>query len=456
VIRRYTLLGGAIALMMAVLYAIWRSAAPELPAWPMLLAGLALASLFSWITTRADARDLRRLQKLVDALSARDYGTRARLHRPGAIGALGRSLDTLADGLSMSEQKKRSRKDRLRTILDAMAEAVMVTDADGHITLSNEVLADLIGFDPEGKTAVEAIRHPDFRRAVEDAQQGFSAVLEIELDGLLEGGRRTLRASVSPLRNHQGIVAVFYDITAEREADRVRRDFVANAGHELRTPLTAIRGFAETLRDGAIRDPESAKGFLDVILRHAQRLQALVDDLADLSRFEGEELELDLEPVGAGALLDQVVRGLESQSKAKGLTVICLGLDDAPTVLAEPRALEQVLMNLVDNAIKYTPEGGEVRVEVAPEEEDVFIEVANTGPGISSKHLPRVFERFYRVDAGRSRELGGTGLGLSIVKHLVSKIGAEINVDSSDGWTRFQLSIPRADSPESDTRVSPS
>jgi two-component system phosphate regulon sensor histidine kinase PhoR len=138
------------------------------------------------------------------------------------------------------------------------------------------------------------------------------------------------------------------------------------------------------------------------------------------------------------------------------LKVICVGLDDAPTVLAEPRALEQVLVNLVDNAIKYTPDGGEVRVEVAPEGEDVFIEVANTGPGISSKHLPRVFERFYRVDAGRSRELGGTGLGLSIVKHLVSKIGAEINVDSSDGWTRFQLSIPRADSPKSDTRVSPS
>jgi two-component system phosphate regulon sensor histidine kinase PhoR len=454
VIRRYTLLGGAIALMMAVLYAIWRSVAPSWPTWSVLMAGLALASLVSWLVARDDARDLRRLQKLVDALSERDFGVRARLQRPGTIGSLGRSLDALADRLSTSEQKKRSRKDRLRTILDAMAEAVMVTDAGGHITLSNEVLADLIGFDPEGKTAVEAIRHPDFRRAVEDAQQGFSGVLELELDGLLRSGPHILRASVSPLRNHQGIVAVFYDITAEREADRVRRDFVANAGHELRTPLTAIRGFAETLRDGAIRDPETAKGFLDVILRHAQRLQALVDDLADLSRFEGEELELDLEPVGAGALLDQVVRGLESQSKAKHLKVVCSGLDDAPPVLADERALEQVLVNLVDNAIKYTPEGGEVRVEVAPEGNDLFIEVANTGPGISSKHLPRVFERFYRVDAGRSRELGGTGLGLSIVKHLVSKLGAEINVDSSDGWTRFQLSIPRADSPKSDTRVS--
>ena len=332
----------------------------------------------------------------------------------------------------------------------------MVTDSRGRITLSNEVLTDLVGFDAEGKTATEAIRHPDFHRAIEEAQEGFSGVLEFEIDRVGRTPRRVLRASVSPLRHQQGVVTVFHDMTAERDADRVRRDFVANAGHELRTPLTAIRGFSETLREGAIDDPESARGFLDVIVRHARRLQALVDDLADLSRFEGEELELELKPIAAGAVLDEVVRGLESQSKAKGLKVVCSGLDDAPPVLAEHRALEQVLVNLVDNAIKYTPGGGEVRIQVAPEDGDVLIEVANTGPGIPTKHLPRVFERFYRVDAGRSRELGGTGLGLSIVKHLVAKIGGEINVDSDEGWTRFQLCVPRADSPKSDTRVSPS
>ena len=353
-------------------------------------------------------------------------------------------------------KKKRTRKDRLQTILDAMAEAVMVTDSGGRITLTNEVLTDLVGFNPEGKTAVEAIRHPDFHRAIEDAQQGFSGLLEIEIDRVDGSTRRVVRASVSPLRSQRGVVSVFHDVTAERVADQVRRDFVANASHELRTPLTAIRGFAETLREGAIEDPESARGFLEVILRHTRRLQALVDDLADLSRFEGEELELELGPVAAGALVDEVVRGLESQAKAKDLKVVCSGLDDAPPVMAEQRALEQVLVNLVDNAIKYTPQGGEVRIDLAAEGSDVFVEVANSGTGIPSKHLPRVFERFYRVDAGRSRELGGTGLGLSIVKHLVAKIGGEINVDSSDGWTRFQLCVPRADSPKSDTRVSPS
>ena len=441
--------------MMPTLYAFSRAVAPAVPAWAVVVGGVALGCLVGWLASRRDALDTQRLQQVVEALAERNFESRARLLSLGQIGDLGRSLDSLAERLSTSDKKKRSRKDRLRTILDAMAEAVMVTDSRGYITLTNEVLSDLVGFDAEGKTATEAIRHPDFHRAIEEAQEGFSSVLEIEIDGVGGRPRRVLLASVSPLRSRQGVVTVFHDVTVERTADQVRRDFVANAGHELRTPLTAIRGFAETLREGAIHDPESAQGFLDVIVRHARRLQSLVDDLADLSRFEGEELELELTPVSAGALVDQVVRGLEAQSKAKGLTVVCSGLDDAPSVMTEERALEQVLVNLVDNAIKYTPEGGEVRVDVAAKDRDVLIEIANTGPGISAKHLPRVFERFYRVDAGRSRELGGTGLGLSIVKHLVAKIGGGITVDSEGGWTRFRLLVPRADSPKSDTYVSP-
>ncbi|MGB8328747.1 MAG: ATP-binding protein [Polyangiales bacterium] len=454
--RKYTLLGGTIALMVGAMYVLWYASSPNAPRWAIVVGGVVLGCVVGWAASRRDALDTQRLQRLVDALTERNYAKRARLNRPGAFGELGRSLDALAERLSTSELKKRSRKDRLQTILDAMAEAVMVTDASGHIALTNEVLTELVGFNPEGKTAVEAIRHPDFHRAIEDAQRGVSGLLEIELDGVGGSPRRFVRASVSPLRNRQGVVTVFHDVTAQRVADQVRRDFVANAGHELRTPLTAIRGFAETLREGAINDPASAQGFLDVILRHTRRLQALVDDLADLSRFAGVDLELTLAPVAAGPLLDEVVRGLEAQSNAKRLKVARVGLDDAPLVLAEERALEQILVNLVDNAIKYTPEGGEVRVALTAEEQQVLIEIANSGPGIPAKHLPRIFERFYRVDAGRSRALGGTGLGLSIVKHLVTKIGGAISVDSRDGWTRFQLRIPYANRPESDTPMSPS
>lgn len=448
------MLGGAIALIMALAYAFRESLAPGVPDWAVVLGGVALGSAFGWAVSLRDTLDVRRLQRLVERLTERSYEDRARIRRIGQIPDLGRAIDSLAERLSASEEKKHRREDRLQTILDAMAEAVMVTDADGRITLTNEVLTELVGFNAEGKTATEAIRHPDLRQTIEDAQLGLSGLLEISFDGVGGSPRRVLRASVSPLPNQRGVVTVFHDVTAERVADRVRRDFVANAGHELRTPLTAIRGFAETLREGGIDDPDSARGFVDVILRHTNRLQALVDDLADLSRFEGPELELDLRPVSAGTLLDEVLRGLESQSKAKRLTVTSTGLSDAPPVMAEERALEQVLVNLVDNAIKYTPEGGDVRIEVTPEEGEVVIEVANSGPGIPPKHLSRVFERFYRVDAGRSRELGGTGLGLSIVKHLVAKIGGRISVHSGGGWTRFQLVVPRPDSPKSDTDVS--
>jgi two-component system phosphate regulon sensor histidine kinase PhoR len=454
VVRRYTLLGGAIALSAALLFVFREAIAPEAPDWALLLCGVALGSAVAWVISLQDALDTNRLQRLVEELTARNYGRRTRIRRRGAIPDLGRAIDALAERLSASEESKHRREDRLRTILDAMAEAVMVTDADGRITLTNKVLAELVGFSAEGKTATEAIRHPDLRQAIEDAQLGLPQQLEISIGGATGADGRVLRASVSPLQNHRGVVTVFHDVTAERAAERVRRDFVANAGHELRTPLTAIRGFAETLRDGGIDDPTAAREFLDVILRHTKRLQSLVDDLADLSRFEGAGLELELKPVLAGELVDEVVRGLEAQSKAKQLSVTLTGLADAPAVITDERALEQVLVNLVDNAIKYTPEGGEVRIRVLAEEEALLIEVSNSGPGIPAKHLPRVFERFYRVDAGRSRELGGTGLGLSIVKHLVVKLGGQIRVQSEGGWTSFALRLPRVDSPKSDTAPS--
>jgi two-component system phosphate regulon sensor histidine kinase PhoR len=453
VIRRYTVLGGFVALIVAGLYAYWQAIAPGARSWVIIAIGVVIGAVAGWLVSRRDMRDIERLQGVVDAMVGGDFGARVRMRRPGPLGHLGRSLDVLGERLSLSERKKHSRKERLGTILDAMSEAVLVTDSGGRITLSNEVLRRWVGLDVEGKTAVEAIRHPDFHLAIESAQRGISSVLEISLDDV-DGGRRALRASVAPLENRRGVVSVLSDVTAEREADRVRRDFVANAGHELRTPLTAIRGFTETLRQSALDDPEAAHEFLDIILRHTKRLQTLVDDLADLSRLEGEELKLDLGPVAPGALLDEVVRGLEAQARAKDLRMACSGLEKAPSVLAEQRALEQVLVNLVDNAIKYTPRGGEIRISITDEANGIVIEVANTGLGIPPKHLHRIFERFYRVDAGRSRELGGTGLGLSIVKHLVAKLGGAITVDSREGWTRFRLRLRRPDSPESDTRLS--
>ena len=365
-------------------------------------------------------------------------------------------VQTLRAEVRASEKAQRRQSERLRAILDAMSEAVLVTDAEGHIVLSNQVIKDLVGPDVEQKTAVEAIPHPDFHDALARSQEGVSSSLEFEIEAASGATPRALRVSVSPLRKRRGVVSVLYDVTQERAVERVRRDFVANAGHELRTPLTAIRGFAETLRSGAYSDPESAEHFLDVILRHTARLQTLVNDLAELSRFEGEELRLQRDTISPGAIIDEVVAGLEAHATAKNLQIGVTG-DSGGTVVADARALEQVLINLVDNAIKYTPEGGEVRITVHDRPDRMAVDVMNTGPGIPEEQLARVFERFYRVDAGRSRELGGTGLGLSIVKHLLASMGGEIHVESEQGsWTRFELSLPKLDSPKSDTVVSQS
>lgn len=453
-IRRYSLFGGVVALAALGLYLYWRAATPGVPSWVLALVAAALGALGGWMMSRRDTEDIRRLRGVVESMVEGHFAKRSRIRRSGDLGRLGRSVDALGERLAVGEVQEHSRQERLRTILDAMNEAVLVTDSHGRIALHNEVLKELVGGDVVGKTAVEAIRHPNFHRALEEAQRGVRTVLEIEMRDVDGRKGKSLRASVSPLPDRRGIVGVFHDITAEREAERVRRDFVANASHELRTPLTAIRGFAETLREGAIQDPEVAKGFLDVILRHTKRLQALVSDLADLSRLEGKDMELDLHPVAPEKLISTVVEGLAAQSRAKGLKVALPEPGVTFLVRAEERALEQVLVNLIDNAIKYTPDGGEIRIAVGRDAGQVLIEVANTGPGIPPKHLPRVFERFYRVDAGRSRELGGTGLGLSIVKHLVAKMGGQIGAQSNDGWTRFQVRLAEALRPDSDTSLS--
>jgi two-component system phosphate regulon sensor histidine kinase PhoR len=250
---------------------------------------------------------------------------------------------------------------------------------------------------------------------------------------------------VAPLPGKTGVVGVLHDVTRQKLVDRVRRDFVANASHELRTPLTAIRGFAETLKAGAIHDPDSADRFVDVILRHTLRLQALVNDLVALSRAESPEQEYELAPLDLGEAVRDVIKGLEAQARQRGIDVSIEGIEGLPPVVANHRALDQVLVNLVDNAIKYTPEGGRIAMHAEVEPEWITFEIENSGPGIPPDQLGRIFERFYRVDAGRSREAGGTGLGLSIVRHLVARMGGTIEAQSLPGqWTRFRLRLGRA------------
>ncbi len=389
---------------------------------------LLLGVAMTWVFSRTLVAPVRELTEVANALARGDLHARTRSERPDELGDIGRAIDGMADELDARHRSLRAEEARLRVVLDSMGEAVFVTDRRGVIAVTNAALDRIVGPGAAGRTVPEVIRHPELNQAVSAARNG--ATTGVEFETVVQSERRALDALVAPLPMGAGVVGVLHDVTKLKHTDRVRRDFVANASHELRTPLTAIRGYAETARSALDADPEAAKRFLDVILRHALRLQSLVDDLVSLSRAESPEQRFELGTLDAAAVVVEVARGLEGQAREKGQTLV-LDVPDAPA-LAETneRALDQILVNLVDNAIKYTPRGGTIRVGVAATPDHVSIDVRDTGPGIPPEHHERIFERFYRVDPGRSRDLGGTGLGLSIVKHLAARIGAQVKVES--------------------------
>jgi len=242
---------------------------------------------------------------------------------------------------------------------------------------------------------------------------------------------------------HRGLLAVFVDVSETRRLETLRKDFVANVSHELRTPITAVRSAVDTLRLTLTGDPAASERFVDIIDRNAQRLGALVEDLLDLSRIESKDYRPEAKPVSLRVVSDQAVTLLRARIEEKKLDVANEIAADLPPARADRRALGQVFTNLLDNAVKYCAAGAAVRLRAKKAEAGLRIEIADTGPGIEPRNLPRLFERFYRVDSGRSRDMGGTGLGLSIVKHLVETMGGTIGVDSTPGrGSTFWFTLP--------------
>ncbi len=348
----------------------------------------------------------------------------------------------MADELSARLREVREEEGRLVTVLDSMAEAVFVTDPSGTIAVTNQGLDALLGAGLAGRSVVDAIDSAAIHEAVWTAMGGQPTALEVELGE--KDHAITLAAHVAPLPDDRGVVAVLHDISDLKRADKIRRDFVANASHELRTPLTAIRGFAETLRDGAANDPDVARRFLDTILRHTTRLQRVVDDLLALSRAESSDQEFELGPTDVAAVVRDATRYLEANAQQKQIEVRLEGFDDLPVAWANEVAVDHVMVNLLDNAVKYTPSGGCVTVRASHDPSHVVVVVSDTGPGIPRSKRDRIFERFYRIDKGRARDQGGTGLGLSIVKHLVQRMNGTIEVENEPGrGATFRVTMSR-------------
>ncbi len=403
----------------------------------VLIAFLAAALGAAFTTLRA-RQTIRAVTRTAESIAAGDHAARVPGDTDGDLGRLGEALNHVAKDLSGSIAALRAERDLLAGILDGMGEGVLLVGRDERIVLANQALRGmaLIGDDAVGRLVLEAIRNAALKEALDEARAGGEPFArEIEL-GRVPPRRLLVRASRLPAQDGsskpRGVIAVFHDVTDLRRLETIRTDFVANVSHELRTPVTAISIAAETLLGGALADPADAAEFVGVIDRHAVRLRHLVDDLLDLSKLEAKGYRLALADLDLGAVIAHTAALLEEPARKKRMSVRIEPMADLE-VRADRRALEQVVMNLLENAIKYAGEGAHVALRATMRGDHVELAVADDGVGIPAAHLGRLFERFYRVDAGRSRELGGTGLGLSIVKHLVELMGGSIRVESEPG-----------------------
>ena len=397
----------------------------------------ALASHFLSRTLRGLVQDARRM------VETGEKSKLLTLPPQDEIGGIAGSLNRMAEELEAAVAALASERSRFEAVLESMDEGVIALDQNQQLTMINRAALGLLSLSIEhdGATLAERIPIPSLHDIVARALTGNPERQEFETRTTPP---RQILAYASPLRSGQGAVVVMHDVTEIRRLERIRRDFVANVSHELRTPVSIIRLNAETLLDGAIERPEIARKFLEAQMRSADRLAALVSDLLEISRIEAGTYEIHLDSIHIAPIVERIVESVEQIAAEKQLTIRC---DVAPDLcaLADDHALEHVLLNLVDNACKYTPNGGKIRVRAVVQGESVRIEVEDNGPGIEARHRDRIFERFYRVDKGRSRDVGGTGLGLAIVKHLAEAMEGSVGVTAAEPqgsifWVRLTAS----------------
>jgi len=418
---------------------LWRAEALAL-----LLAAIT-AVIVAFLLSAPLAGSLREIMDTARQFAAGNLEARIRARRDDELGELARILDHSGDQLQARLQEIARERARIDAILAAMEDGVLAVDHRGTVLLANPSLVRGLDLrEPVGHHYLEVIRQREVGEVIEEVlHTGARRAVEVEL----VHRRRVFALTAVPFPGAEaappGVVLTFHDATERRRLDRVRRDFVANASHELRTPLTSIRGFVEALEDGAVSEPDTAQRFLGKIRAHADRMAALVEDLLELSRLESGERPPRWEEVAPAEIAEDVVASFASLAERKDVALLRTD-GGGPAVVTDGDRLRRILENLVENAVKYTPSGGRVEVRSGPRPGGgTLLEVEDNGPGIPAEHLSRIFERFYRVDKARSRELGGTGLGLAIVKHLAEGMGASVTVESEWGrGTCFRVAVP--------------
>jgi len=390
-------------------------------------------------------RSLRELRAVAQRIAAGEELARPTTDHPGELGAMARSLGTLAEKLESKVRQLTAEHALLEAVISEMEEAILVLRPDARILVYNRAARNLFGLSDRAaqQALVELVRFPAILDAVYDAIRGRPAVLELAIPG---PPRRFVvgRARPLPKGTEAAVLIVARDVTELRRLEAMRRDFVTNVSHEFRTPVASIRGLAETLASGALDDPETAPRFVEQLLLQAERLSELVERLLDLGRLESGAIRFEPVPLELSEPLSRLVDSRRAAAEAKGID-LQLSATEGVTAFADPTALDIVVGNLLDNAIKFTPDGGRVVVRAVDDGARIRIEVEDTGPGIEPRHLERIFERFYRVDSGRARDAGGCGLGLSIARHAAQQSGGDLEVQSTPGkGSRFTFRLPSA------------
>ncbi len=412
-----------------------------------------LAALIGLYVSRRISGQMREIKEGAERLAGGDFTYKMYVPRTLEFAAVAESLNTMAEELDEKIGTLTSERNEREAVLASMVEGVLAVDSDERIIALNDAAAALAGVTPheaEGHLVQEVLRNPDLQHVVAETLSGHRTV-EADIVMRVGADERSLQANGTLLRAGDGeasagAVVVLNDVTRLKRLEAVRRDFVANVSHELKTPVTSIKGFAETLEDGALDDPETARRFVGIIVGQADRLNSIIQDLLSLSTLEQREGEsrLTLEDADICEVVRVAVEVCEPKAQAKHIQI---DVACAACLLSSVNVqlLEQAVVNLIDNAVKYSPEGSAVEVGLTERPEEVVIFVVDHGPGVPREHLPRLFERFYRVDRGRSRDLGGTGLGLAIVKHIAQAHGGTVSVDSIVGrGSTFRIHLPRA------------
>lgn len=393
-------------------------------------------------------RPIESATKVAMELAKGNYKARTYEDYVDETGMLSQSINALARNLQESITNQEMQQDRLRTLIENMGSGMLLIDSRGYINLVNRAYKEQFHIHPDDflyYLYYEVFEHREIIKLVEkifmtEVKVRKQVVLPLNIE------RRYFDVYGAPIiglnDEWKGIVLVFHDITELKKLEQVRRDFVANVSHELKTPITSIKGFSETLLDGAMEDPQLRQQFLSIILTESQRMESLIQDLLDLSKVEQQGFKLSIHSVDLNTLLYEVTTVLSNRATEKEITLTLDTLPEEAWIDGDSQRLMQVFVNLIGNALMYTMPGGTVHVSLEEEEETITVHVQDTGIGIDSDEISRIFERFYRVDKARSRNSGGTGLGLAIVKHLVEAHKGEIEVKSEvNKGTTFSVKL---------------